>query len=65
MRSAARLLLATFLLAAAATANAADIKLEARLVWGTNDEKGGPNCKPVDADFGRQAARHVQVEELF
>jgi hypothetical protein len=51
MRSAARLLLATFLLAAAATSNAADIKLEARLVWGTNDEKGGPNCKPVDADL--------------
>jgi hypothetical protein len=52
MRSAPRLLLSAFLLAAAAIASsAADLKLEARLVWGTNDEKGGPNCKPVDADL--------------
>jgi hypothetical protein len=50
MRSAARILLTTLLLAAAA-ASAADMKLEARLVWGTNDEKGGPNCKPVDAEL--------------
>jgi hypothetical protein len=49
MRSAPRLLLTTFLFAAAAVASAADLRLEARLVWGTNDEKGGPNCKPVDA----------------
>jgi hypothetical protein len=35
------------------------------LVWGTNDEKGGPNCKPVDAGIGRQAAWDVQMEELF
>jgi len=48
MRSAPRLFLTTFLLALAAAASAADLKLEARLVWGTNDEKGGPNCKPVD-----------------
>src|SRR5580698_1560778 len=48
MRSTPRLLLTTFLLAAAASASAADLKLEARLVWGTNDEKGGPNCRPVD-----------------
>ena len=50
MRSASRILLTTWLLAAAA-ANAADLKLEARLVWGTNDEKGGPNCKPTDANL--------------
>jgi len=48
MRSAARVFLTAFLLAAAA-AGAADLRLEAQLVWGTNDEKGGPNCKPVDA----------------
>jgi hypothetical protein len=47
MRSAACVFLTAFLLAAAA--GAADLKLEAQLVWGTNDEKGGPNCKPVDA----------------
>ena len=48
MRSAPQLFLTTLLLAFAAAANAGDLKLEARLVWGTNDEKGGPNCKPVD-----------------
>jgi len=48
MRSAPRLLLALILLAAAA-ASAADLKLDARLVWGANDDQGGPNCKPVDA----------------
>jgi hypothetical protein len=51
MRSAAHVLLSTFLLAAAAAASAADMKLEARLVWGTNDEKGGPNCNPMDAEL--------------
>jgi hypothetical protein len=51
MRSAARVLLSTFLLATAAAVSAADMKLDARLVWGTNDEKGCPNCKPVDADL--------------
>jgi hypothetical protein len=49
MRTAPRLLLTTFLSIAAVAASAADLKLEARLVWGTNDEKGGPHCKPVDA----------------
>jgi hypothetical protein len=48
MRNAVRFFLSAFLLAATA-ATAADLSLEARLVWGTNDEKGGPNCKPVDA----------------
>jgi hypothetical protein len=50
MRSAARVFLSAFLLAAAA-ACAADLKLEARLVWGANDEKGGPNCKPMDPNL--------------
>ena len=48
MRSAARLFLTACLCAAAAAASAADLKLDARLIWGTNDEKGGPNCKPAD-----------------
>ena len=51
MRSAVRLVLAAFFLAAVAAVHAADMKLEARLVWGTNDEKGGPKCKPVDAEL--------------
>jgi hypothetical protein len=50
MRNAVRFFLYTFLLAATA-ATAADLNLEARLVWGTNDEQGGPNCKPIDADL--------------
>ena len=49
MRSTPRLLLTTFLLAATAAATAGDLKLDARLIWGTNDEKGGPNCKSLDA----------------
>lgn len=48
MRNAPRLFLTAILLAAATAATAADLKLEARLVWGTNDEKGGPHCRPVD-----------------
>jgi hypothetical protein len=51
MRSSARIFLSILLLGAAAAASAADTKLEAHLVWGTNDEKGGPNCKPVDAEL--------------
>lgn len=51
MRSAPRLFLTTLLLAFTAAASAGDLKLDARLVWGTNDEKGGPHCKPVDAEL--------------
>jgi hypothetical protein len=51
MRRASRILLLTFLLVGTVAARAGDTKLEAHLVWGTNDEKGGPNCKPVDAEL--------------
>ena len=51
MRSAAQVLFFMFLLAGAAAASAADMKLDARLVWGTDDEKGGPDCKPVDPEL--------------
>jgi len=50
MRRAACLLFSAFFLAAIGAA-AAGLKLEARLVWATNDEKGGPNCKPLDGDL--------------
>jgi hypothetical protein len=37
--------------AAVTSAHAADIKLEAKLVWGANDEKGDGKCKPVGSDL--------------
>jgi hypothetical protein len=64
MRSAAQLFLSAFLLAAAA-ARAADMNLEARLVWGTNDEKAGPNCKPVDAELSASLHRTFKWTNYF
>jgi hypothetical protein len=64
MRSATRVLLSTFLLAAAA-ASAGDMKLEAHLVWGTNDEKGGPNCKPVDAELAAKLHGMLKWKNYF
>jgi hypothetical protein len=51
MRNTVNLLLSVVFLGAVAAVSAADLKLEAKLVWGTNDEKGGPDCKPVDAEL--------------
>jgi hypothetical protein len=64
MRSAARLFLSAFLFAATA-AKAADMVLEARLMWGTNDEKGGPNCKPVDAELSATLHRTFRWTNYF
>jgi hypothetical protein len=64
MRRAARFFLFAFFLAATA-ARAADMKLEARLVWGTNDEKGGPNCKPVDAGLSARLHRTFKWSNYF
>ena len=64
MRSAASLLLSACLLAASA-ASAADMNLEARLVWGTNDEKGGPDCKPVDAELSANLHRMFKWKNYF
>jgi hypothetical protein len=41
---------ALFLITAAA-AHAADLKLEAKLVWGANDDKCDATCKAVDNDL--------------
>ncbi len=54
MRCVARLFLAALLFATATVARAGDLKLEARLVWGTNEEKAGGNCKPVDAGLSEK-----------
>ena len=46
---------ALLLMAGAARGLAADLKLEAQLIWGTNDAKSpDPNHKPVDADVARK-----------
>ncbi|HEY3861759.1 MAG TPA: hypothetical protein VGO59_07720 [Verrucomicrobiae bacterium] len=66
MRKAPRVLAtAFFLFAAAAAASAADLKLEARLIWGANDEKGGPNCKPVDAVLASKLNRSFKWKGYF
>jgi hypothetical protein len=64
MRSAARFFLSSFLFAAS-VASAADMNLEARLVWGTNDEKGGPNCKPVDPELSASLHRTFKWSHYF
>jgi hypothetical protein len=51
MRNVLKLLFSVIFLGAVAAAGAADLKLEATLVWGTNDDTGGPDCKPVDAQL--------------
>jgi hypothetical protein len=47
-----------FLLAAGAPALAADLKLEAQLIWGSNDAKSpDPSHKPVDAKVAEKLKR--------
>jgi hypothetical protein len=64
MRSAACLLFSAFLVATTAV-RAADMTLEARLIWGTNDEKGGPRCKPVDAELSSSLHRTFKWTSYF
>src|SRR5580698_7865467 len=65
MIRASSVLLLTFLLAGTVAARADDTKLEAHLVWGTNDEKGGPNCKPVDAELSACLHRTFKWTNYF
>jgi hypothetical protein len=51
MRHTTRFLVASMFLCAVAAARAADLRLEATLVWGTDDEKPPANCKAVEADL--------------
>ncbi len=48
MRNALRLFVIACFLASVGAVRAEELKLEARLVWGTNEEKPSSNCKPVD-----------------
>ena len=51
MHSMFRSILLVFLASGAFAARAGDVELEARLVWGTSDDKCDAKCKPVDADL--------------
>ena len=46
-----RLILSVLLFGSALAARAGDIALEARLVWGTSDDKTDGKCKPMDGDL--------------
>jgi hypothetical protein len=58
------LLLAAFFLAALA-ARAGDLHLEARLIWGTNDEKGAPNSKAVDQTLSSNLHRMFKWKTYY
>jgi len=51
MHSMFRSILSVFLVSAAFAARGGDMELEARLVWGTSDDKSDAKCKPVDAEL--------------
>jgi hypothetical protein len=51
MHSMFRSILSVFLVSAALAARGGDMELEARLVWGTSDDKSDAKCKPVDAEL--------------
>jgi hypothetical protein len=51
MRAIYRSILPALFLAIAVTARGGDMKLEARLVWGTSDDKADAKCKPMDAEL--------------
>jgi hypothetical protein len=46
-----RFLLSVVLLSTAMVARAGDLDLEARLIWGTSDDKSDAKCKPMDPDL--------------
>src|SRR5271163_4334564 len=46
-----RSILTVLLLGMAFAARAGDVELEARLVWGTSDDKSDAKCKPVDPEL--------------
>ena len=43
-----------FICATPAQSRAADMKLEAQLIWGTNDKSSDPKLKTVDADVAKK-----------
>lgn len=65
MRNALRLIVIACLLASVGAVRAEELKLEARLVWGTNDEKPGANCKPVDASLSEKLHGMLKWKNYF
>jgi hypothetical protein len=65
-RLALALLLGSFLLSHPIQAFAEDIKVEARLVWGTNEEESKkPNHKPVDAKTAKKLQKIFTWKNYF
>jgi hypothetical protein len=64
---ASRWLLAFFFLAfAALSASAKELKLEAKLIWGTNDEKSpNPSHKPIDAVTAEKLRKVFKWKNYF
>lgn len=57
---------ACFLLALPSMAVAADLKLEAQLIWGTNDAKSpNPNHKPAEAEVVKKLKRLFKWSNYF
>ncbi len=66
-RRLAALALTGFIMAfSAGTALASDLKLEVRLIWGTNDEKSpNPDHKPVDAKTTGMLSKAFKWKKYF
>lgn len=54
MHSTYRSILSAFFLTIAFAARGGDVKLEARLVWGTSDDKTDARCKPMDPELANK-----------
>jgi len=66
-RQTARRLLALFLFAiATVSVSAEELKLEAKLIWGTNDDKSpDPSHKPVDPDMAEKLRKVFKWKNYF
>src|SRR4030095_4348114 len=66
-RQTARRLLALFLFAiATASVSAEELKLEAKLIWGTNDDKSpDPSHKPVDPGMAEKLKKVFKWKNYF
>jgi hypothetical protein len=66
MRQIVKLLLAGIVFSAPATPVwAADFKLEARLIWGANDDKETVQCKPVDPELSVKLHRMFKWKNYY
>jgi hypothetical protein len=66
MRRLLNVLLAGFALSfAQASAHAADLKLEARLIWGANDEKETVKFEPIDSQLADKLHRTFKWKNYY